>query len=685
MAKDSSKGSRSTKQSGVSIKRVEALIHEGERLNFDFTAELDILRQRQIQAKEWLDRLKNSFKSKSKGSLRGRVPGGEVRGQVKMGLADMKMMVEEGTAMLDDEESGKTSTSRELNKAQSAVDIAEEWLARVKEVLAAGIAGGDLSELKDLIRESDEMPVYMEEAVVMKSHLNAMEWAKKAAKVMYVQENTNKGGEDAEAGAEDEDEEDDGEDSGSVKEEAGEGEGEGEGEERAEGQSANMEIEKKKKQATKKKKESSQDRPRVFARPRLAEIQKLSKEIHKIRDQVPNDVSEELELPKLREEEDCLMIMQKADEWAASVKRITANGAIRKGTKLEKVVRFYEEGKNFMLNFDFELRPFRSAILNAERWLKSNDHVLKLLKIDIVTKCIIEDNNEEATTNGDDRMNVEDSAGDEEEPDTDLVPYSVLQRIAVTADSLSVTFSEAEMAIERLEMTDLWIARVNKICNKGKQEQSQLLAGVGRGKGLTQEKRKSAAMNTGDLQTLLVEAEKLHVNLSKEKKLINDTMLASDAWNVASEPLLKQVLQNSIRKLYTTSVETANKDVAEISSAFRKQSGIDLKSLDLEEELEDNALLALVTQFVRKSKAKRIAAASQANAAAAQAAAAARAAAVPLSQRVHIKVAGISMGAPIIIPTRHASQFTQTIENKFMDIHLKDVNSTLGPPRGLAK
>ena len=169
------------------------------------------------------------------------------------------------------------------------------------------------------------------------------------------------------------------------------------------------------------------------------------------------------------------------------------------------------------------------------------------------------------------------------------------------------------------------------------------------------------------------------MNLSKEKKLINDTMLASDAWNVASEPLLKQVLQNSIRKLYTTSVETANKDVAEISSAFRKQSGIDLKSLDLEEELEDNALLALVTQFVRKSKAKRIAAASQANAAAAQAAAAARAAAVPLSQRVHIKVAGISMGAPIIIPTRHASQFTQTIENKFMDIHLKDVNSTLGP------
>ena len=234
MANDNSKGSRSTKQRRV-IKRVEALLHEGERLNFDFTVELDILRQRQVQAKEWLDRLKNSFKSKSKGSLRGRGSGGEVRGQVKMGLADMKMMVEEGTSMLDDEESGKTSTSRELNKAQSAVDIAEEWLSRVKEVLAAGIAGGDLTDLKDLIRESDEMPVYMEEAVVMKSHLNAMEWAKKAAKIMYVQdmnarddsdEERSGGGDNGEEEDDDEGEEGEGEGGDGMDEEGKEAEGE---------------------------------------------------------------------------------------------------------------------------------------------------------------------------------------------------------------------------------------------------------------------------------------------------------------------------------------------------------------------------------------------------------------------------------------------------------------------------
>ena len=121
----------------------------------------------------------------------------------------------------------------------------------------------------------------------------------------------------------------------------------------------------KKKKKEKKPRVNYNDRPRVFARPRLAEIQKLTKEIHKIRDQVPSDVSKEFELPKLREETDCLMIMQKADEWSASVKRITANGAIRKGTKLDKAVRFYEEGKNFVPTSTSSSAP-SSAILNAE-------------------------------------------------------------------------------------------------------------------------------------------------------------------------------------------------------------------------------------------------------------------------------------------------------------------------------
>ena len=46
------------------------------------------------------------------------------------------------------------------------------------------IAADALSELRDLLKESDEMPVYMEEAVLLKCQLQALEWANKAALVL---------------------------------------------------------------------------------------------------------------------------------------------------------------------------------------------------------------------------------------------------------------------------------------------------------------------------------------------------------------------------------------------------------------------------------------------------------------------------------------------------------------------
>ena len=41
-----------------------------------------------------------------------------------------------------------------------------------------------LNELRELLKESDEMPVYMEEAVLLKCQLQALEWANKAALVL---------------------------------------------------------------------------------------------------------------------------------------------------------------------------------------------------------------------------------------------------------------------------------------------------------------------------------------------------------------------------------------------------------------------------------------------------------------------------------------------------------------------
>ena len=41
-----------------------------------------------------------------------------------------------------------------------------------------------LTELRDLLRESNDMPVYMEEAVHLKCQLQALEWANKAALIL---------------------------------------------------------------------------------------------------------------------------------------------------------------------------------------------------------------------------------------------------------------------------------------------------------------------------------------------------------------------------------------------------------------------------------------------------------------------------------------------------------------------
>ena len=41
-----------------------------------------------------------------------------------------------------------------------------------------------LTELRDLLRESNDMPVYMEEAVFLRCQLQALEWANKAASIL---------------------------------------------------------------------------------------------------------------------------------------------------------------------------------------------------------------------------------------------------------------------------------------------------------------------------------------------------------------------------------------------------------------------------------------------------------------------------------------------------------------------
>jgi hypothetical protein len=116
----------------VSLKRVESLISDGEKMPFEFTFELEILKEKKNQAKLWFERVKSKFpKSKSASSLRNK-SGNEGSTSEKINFSDMKLMVEEGEVLFDDSQG---RSSKELSKVQSVVEEAEVWLTRVREAL----------------------------------------------------------------------------------------------------------------------------------------------------------------------------------------------------------------------------------------------------------------------------------------------------------------------------------------------------------------------------------------------------------------------------------------------------------------------------------------------------------------------------------------------------------------------
>lgn len=543
-----SKGGSSRSSAGsVSIKRVEALLVQAETFIFDVSAELDILKNRKLQAREWLDRLKNTFRSKSKASLRKAGPDGvQIQAPVKMALGDMKMMVTEGESLIEQNES-HSQTSRELTKAQKAVDIAEEWLARVRESFKEGLTEDSLRDMKDLIADSEDMPVYMEEAVVLKAHLKAIDWCRKACKVLYVNRPPSLPKPNP---IEDEDEE------GAIK---------------SEGDAA-----------------TTNGLPeKVYARPKLTEVQKLAKEVIKIREQVPDDVTTELDLEPLEEEQDCLGVVQAAEEWNVTAKRITQNGAIRKGTSLRKVMELYLTASQFQLNFDSELKPYRIAIKNAEGWLVDNMDILQALQIEVVNnKNTIKAEDDDNDDDGEEEGGMDVAGEGEEGASTTLaasavppsvkeeannrlkpgeeVSYAMLQRVVVSGDNLVVTFEEINNVRNRLHAVEDWIIRTNKACTKNRRD--NIL--TGRRDATGSSKDNDRPLYREDLVALLEEGNSFHVNLTKEKQQIKDTIQLSDDWTIKTTPILESLLSKDLNKLTFLN----HKVLSELSHAY---SGFD--------------------------------------------------------------------------------------------------------------
>jgi hypothetical protein len=222
----------------IPLKKVEALIAEGERFPFDLKTELEVLREKKALAKVWLEKLKRSFvptkvtsgRSKKTGADGAASSGASQPVDEKLTLSDMKMMVSEGESLYQtsvDGEGGSGSGSsaprgvnRDLDRALTVVETAEDWIARAWDIMQGGSNGREESSscsgegdtegatednngqedsaseeeenhpertmqmLRQMLDEVESMPVALEEAGLLRCHLQALEWAAKVAPLL---------------------------------------------------------------------------------------------------------------------------------------------------------------------------------------------------------------------------------------------------------------------------------------------------------------------------------------------------------------------------------------------------------------------------------------------------------------------------------------------------------------------
>ncbi len=536
----------------VSLKRVESLISDGEKMPFEFTLELEILKEKKNQAKLWFERVKSKFpKSKAASSLRNK-SGGEGATSEKINFSDMKLIVEEGEVLFDDSQG---RSSKELSKVQSVVEEAEVWLSRVREALTDAMnqpidesiyddnddaeddddddddeekgnddddmetddspkkknkkRNGTIDMLQELLAEADEMPVFMEEALVLRSHLNAIEWSKKARPILAMP-------------------------------------------------TAAVPFPK-----------SS----------RLVEIQKLAKEINKIRQVVPSHIWDDFPIKQLKEEIFCLNIVSKSDKILNTIKRITEkNNVLKKGILLDKVISIYNDARSIHVNLDYELRPLKTAISATEEWIKSNETVLQKLGIPIVTLKLIEnfndtfdaDNNrvwnnesmcwEDSVDTG---SRISDTAAMTNSNDSTLVEFSVLQSVIENAAGIVTEFPELSEC--RLIATNAaeWLDRMNELLPK---KDTSIKPKTPKSANIdSNEIIKRVDIN--DLVLLLSAAEDFKLNFDKEKETIQESMEKATVWNQSAlvslqtiQTKLKTVLDSYRSLLCKSAIETESSE-----------------------------------------------------------------------------------------------------------------------------
>lgn len=175
---DASLSSSSSQKKPIPLKKVEALIVEGERLPFEFRVELEILKDKKNFAKLWLEKLKKSFVPTKVGNRNRKVVfTDDFQSQPlavdnaaaiaeKVSLSDMKLLVSEGEMLfqpiggefINDDGNAEAfagatgrSVNRDLDRAVAVVESAEDWIYRARELLLGEGFSAEHDDNNDLV------------------------------------------------------------------------------------------------------------------------------------------------------------------------------------------------------------------------------------------------------------------------------------------------------------------------------------------------------------------------------------------------------------------------------------------------------------------------------------------------------------------------------------------------------
>jgi hypothetical protein len=481
MASNWSKEVHATLQKTTPLRTVESLLTEGEKLPFEVPAELEILRDKKMQGKNWLSRLKKSLNTSTNARSTRKGPGGEVE---RLKLEDMKAMLNEGESFAGEE----GGISKEMDKALDLVEAAEEWQTRVRETLASG----DLSStqgLLELLSEADDMPIIMDEVLLLKAQIGVMEWASKA-------------------------------------------------------------------KATIKKE----------GKPKLSDFQRSSRDLQKIRDSLPEFLLDELasSTESITEIVYITNITKCAEVWAKKIKSITHGGTIVRGTDLNLLRSLKEEAQQFPLNLENDLRNVVSVVSAAEKWTCSNQDILQVLGIPIVSFDLTVLKSENSAT---ENVDVEDGGSDSSDLHaTDLqqgddvdsvqrrehIDIHEFGKVASTSSNCVARFPEMNEFLSRYKLAISWQQSVKEVCPKRQAKRKP--AG-----SLLDHTQSGCALD--ELEALLQEGKSLRVDFPEEMTRITEVIKGARQWDNHVDDVFRTSVTGKMSTILNSYRELVSEDL----------------------------------------------------------------------------------------------------------------------------